>query len=879
LRGHFSGRHDELNLLRQILATNNGTEATAGICGALIGLHGIGGIGKTALAMQFAERFQQDFPGGILWGDMGTNRDVGERDADVSPNEILNFVLSRWEAELHSSGPPGRPLSALLGSVRALLAVRTQKRGRCLLILDNVDSDETLQPILEGFPYCAILITTRRTELVTLDNVHKIELGGLDRKSSMEYFRWTLGEDDGRVINADPILSYVEDHPLAVKLLAQSMRTDRSLSVEESLRSLRSSSEMSSKNNSARLLTHIPKSLADCFSVSIERLGRNELRTFFVATASQSQVSWPLEAADFVSGVCNLKRSWTLLEGLMARGMVERFESGRYRIHRLLRDFIRESYSRDGFGFIPPTWEFLSLAFLLMRIMPGISAGISVYDRRQEQWALRRVVRSAFSSDVIRLEWDALVSGLYRRLDSTSSAVRDGARFRLTLLAQLLHTADFSHLRLDRVMLDGACLDGVVLEGSDLSGRSPQYFITKTEAITALKSLARQLIGWSAFLSAGSAVAFLLFGVSRAYDLTFWSMTWGTIVAVFPMLFAEFIARIIFGGGQYLDRRTARACLKLEVRVEVLLYLVIVILVVGVSYIPAVAAESSSGLPLWPFLAVGLVVSLMLFAPIGFFVAAGVAGLRDALPIQNIGGLGKRIIRGLATASIPLVLITVVEKLAFFEGRVSLSNPPSVISVVVVALVMWHDVMLAHVRHLPLRVWIQSIPVVTVLIFIFLSAILLVLTALLAEPAEFGSAIIGAVSYMIFGLRKNPECENILYSACTSYLRAARLKGANLRRSVLRYVRLQRADLTGADLTGADLSHADLSDANLTGANLANTCLCNASLSRANLAGARLIGADLTGANLKGAVLDGALWGPTTRWPAQVDGKFPKPPD
>ena len=68
--------------------------------------------GKTALAMQFAVLHGGAFPGGILWGDIGTNRDAGERAADISPDEVVRSVLLKWEAQLGGAGASGRPAEA-----------------------------------------------------------------------------------------------------------------------------------------------------------------------------------------------------------------------------------------------------------------------------------------------------------------------------------------------------------------------------------------------------------------------------------------------------------------------------------------------------------------------------------------------------------------------------------------------------------------------------------------------------------------------------------------------------------------------------------------------------------------------------------------------
>jgi hypothetical protein len=65
---HFTGREADLAKFTRLL--------TAGQNVAITALHGMGGIGKTSLALKLAERTRDDFPGGVLWWSLGPEPNV-----------------------------------------------------------------------------------------------------------------------------------------------------------------------------------------------------------------------------------------------------------------------------------------------------------------------------------------------------------------------------------------------------------------------------------------------------------------------------------------------------------------------------------------------------------------------------------------------------------------------------------------------------------------------------------------------------------------------------------------------------------------------------------------------------------------------------------
>ncbi|HLJ32132.1 MAG TPA: tetratricopeptide repeat protein [Ktedonobacteraceae bacterium] len=120
----------------------------------MLALHGLPGVGKTALATELAHNaaIRDYFPDGILWAALGT-----------SPHSIR--VLSRWGTILGISTAQAELLTdtaAWTQAIRSLIDAR-----RVLIILDDAWQSQDIQPFLVGGPHCAYLITTRHPEVAT----------------------------------------------------------------------------------------------------------------------------------------------------------------------------------------------------------------------------------------------------------------------------------------------------------------------------------------------------------------------------------------------------------------------------------------------------------------------------------------------------------------------------------------------------------------------------------------------------------------------------------------------------------------------------------------------------------------------------------------
>jgi hypothetical protein len=142
----FTGRASFVNELGAELATAGGRVMVVSA------VAGIGGIGKTSLAVQVAHAAREHFPDGQLYVDL-----QGAGPAPAEPGAVLGIFL-RSLGRANESIPEGVAERAAL--YRSLLDGR-----RILILLDNARDAAQIRHLLPGTSGCATLITSRHRML------------------------------------------------------------------------------------------------------------------------------------------------------------------------------------------------------------------------------------------------------------------------------------------------------------------------------------------------------------------------------------------------------------------------------------------------------------------------------------------------------------------------------------------------------------------------------------------------------------------------------------------------------------------------------------------------------------------------------------------
>jgi DNA-binding SARP family transcriptional activator len=202
----FTARRDEVRQLSQAITADPGRERPGSV--AVCVVTGMGGIGKTALAVHVAHRLRERFPDGQLYAELG---------GAASPVAQAE-VLSRFLRDL---GDPEPRAEDAVADLSARFRTRLAHR-KMLIVLDDAADAAQVRPLLPGSAGSGVIVTSRGP-LTGLAGAAHITLGALGHEDSLSLFTAIVGPDR---VNAEhaaacEVLSYCAGLPLAVRVAAQ----------------------------------------------------------------------------------------------------------------------------------------------------------------------------------------------------------------------------------------------------------------------------------------------------------------------------------------------------------------------------------------------------------------------------------------------------------------------------------------------------------------------------------------------------------------------------------------------------------------------------------------------------------------------------------
>lgn len=209
----FTGRSSFVGELSDRLATAEGSVM------AVSALAGIGGVGKTTLAVHVAHRARPHFPDGQLYVDLqGTSARAAE------PETVLGAFLRAL----------GTPDSAIPDSLaeRAALYRSTLDGRRVLVLLDNAHDAAQVRPLLPGTAGCVALVTSR-VRMVDLVGAHLVDLDVMSPEEALQLFTRIVGEER---VNSErdaalDVVAACGFLPLAIRIAASRLASRRTWTV------------------------------------------------------------------------------------------------------------------------------------------------------------------------------------------------------------------------------------------------------------------------------------------------------------------------------------------------------------------------------------------------------------------------------------------------------------------------------------------------------------------------------------------------------------------------------------------------------------------------------------------------------------------------
>lgn len=174
----------------------------------LAAVSGLGGVGKTAVALAWLHTLRPEFPGGQLYADLGAQAPDGPAD----PGEVVGRFL-------RALGVPAGQVPPTLGERVALYRSLTADR-RLVVLLDDAATAAQVRPLLPAGRCVTAVTSRRRMPGLSLDGGHVLHLDPLSPEAAVELLDSTLA--DGRVAaqpeEARALVLLCAGLPLAVRI-------------------------------------------------------------------------------------------------------------------------------------------------------------------------------------------------------------------------------------------------------------------------------------------------------------------------------------------------------------------------------------------------------------------------------------------------------------------------------------------------------------------------------------------------------------------------------------------------------------------------------------------------------------------------------------
>lgn len=313
----FTGQEDEL---KQLLSHARSDASTV----VISAVNGMGGVGKTTLAVHVAHAVAGDYPDGQFFVDL---RGFSASDDPLTPDEALYLLLrdSGVQPELIPSDLPGRT---------ALWRKRVAGARNILVLLDNAAESAQIRPLLPGCAGPLVIISSRR-RLPALEGALSVPLDAMSDSDALLLLSRIAGPSriDAEPEAAREAVRLCGRLPLAIQIAAARLRDRPGWSVARLVERLGDHRER------MRLLRSGDREVLSIVTWSYRYLSPRQ-QTVFRLLSLHPESHFDEDTVAPLSGLSRAEAA-DCLEELFDINLLQQSSSGRYYLHDLVLDGAR----------------------------------------------------------------------------------------------------------------------------------------------------------------------------------------------------------------------------------------------------------------------------------------------------------------------------------------------------------------------------------------------------------------------------------------------------------------------------------------------------------------------------------------------------------
>lgn len=318
----FTGRSDQLTRVTDELLQ----PSSPGGGPVVVAVTGMGGVGKTSLALEAAHAVTEHYPDGQLYLNLqgfGTG-------AAVSALQALQHLITSLGGD---SDRFGSDITATVGLYRSLIAER-----RILVVIDNVADSDVVRQLLPTTPGAAVLITSRL--VLVLPGAVQVELGELSPEDAIDLLRAIAGDRiDAEPEHAAVLATRCGHLPLALRLAAARLLARPNWPIAHLAERLTNEERLLDELESGHL--GVRATLTFSIAQLAEDGGGAEAVRLFALLGLLDGPDIGVEVAARLADRPD-PRIDALLEHLVDLHLLSTSSPGRYELHDLVRLFARE---------------------------------------------------------------------------------------------------------------------------------------------------------------------------------------------------------------------------------------------------------------------------------------------------------------------------------------------------------------------------------------------------------------------------------------------------------------------------------------------------------------------------------------------------------